>query len=139
VYILDTDHMTILERGGPSAEMLASRLTRMRLREIATTIVTYEEQTRGWLAKTARDKGAALIRAYGYLGQHINVYAKMNVLPYDEAADDLFVNLRNQRVRLGTQDLKIAAIALRYGGILLTRNLTDFQRVPTLISEDWSI
>jgi len=67
MYILDTDHMTVLERGGPSSAVLVSRLRKVPLFEVATTIVVYEEQTRGWLAKTAREKGLSLVRAYGYL------------------------------------------------------------------------
>jgi len=138
VYILDTDHMTLLERGGPPAAILVSRLRGVPRLEIATTIVKYEEQTRGWLAKTARDKGSALVRAYGYLRQHIDIYARMNVLPYDDYADNLFTALQKRKVRLGTQDIKIAAITMANGGILLTRNLADFRKVPELISQDWS-
>ena len=36
-------------------------------------------------------------------------------------------------------DLKIAAIALAYDAIVLTRNLKDFSRVPGLRVEDWTV
>ncbi|MGO8671362.1 MAG: type II toxin-antitoxin system VapC family toxin [Capsulimonadaceae bacterium] len=139
MYILDTDHMTLLERGGPSSVILVSRLRSVPRPEIATTIVTYEEQTRGWLAKTARDKGPALVRAYGYLRLHIDIYARINVLPYNASADNLFIALQSRKLRLGTQDIKIAAITMAHGAILLTRNLSDFHKVPELISQDWSV
>jgi tRNA(fMet)-specific endonuclease VapC len=46
--------------------------------------------------------------------------------------------LKRSRLRVGTMDLKIAAIALAHGATLLTRNLKDFGRVPGLRIEDWT-
>jgi tRNA(fMet)-specific endonuclease VapC len=43
-----------------------------------------------------------------------------------------------QRVRLATMDLRIGAIAIASGLVLLTRNMRDFGRVPGLITEDWT-
>jgi predicted nucleic acid-binding protein len=36
-------------------------------------------------------------------------------------------------------DLRIAATVLDVGGILVTRYVRDFSRIPGLILEDWSI
>jgi len=112
--------MTILERGGTSALQLSLKLSVLPDREISTTIVSYEEQCKGWLAKTAREKDDALIRAYVQLGQHLEIYAAMIVLPYDAGAHSIFQTLQNLRVRIGTQDLKIAAIALANDATILT-------------------
>ncbi|MCE7983096.1 MAG: type II toxin-antitoxin system VapC family toxin [Caldilinea sp. CFX5] len=62
----------------------------------------------------------------------------MPVLPFDEAAAAVFQQLTAAKLRIGTQDLLIASIALANEMSLLTRNLRDFQRVPGLILEDWS-
>jgi hypothetical protein len=47
------------------------------------------------------------------------------------------MKLREQRIRLGTLDLKIAAIALVNDTLLLRANLRDFERVPRLRIENW--
>jgi tRNA(fMet)-specific endonuclease VapC len=41
-------------------------------------------------------------------------------------------------IRIGTQDLKIASIALANRATLLTRNYRDFVQVPDLIIDDWT-
>ena len=46
-------------------------------------------------------------------------------------------NLKRQRLRCGTMDLKIAAICLVHDGLLLTRNLSDFAKIPGLRVENW--
>ena len=58
------------------------------------------------------------------------------MLDFDERAAQRFLELRRSRVRLGSMDLKIAAIAISRGGTLLSRNLTDFRRIPGLSVED---
>jgi len=50
--------------------------------------------------------------------------------PLTEAAADRFAMLRGQKIRIGSQDLKIAAIALAENALLLSAHLRDFQKVP---------
>jgi len=52
--ILDTDHLTLLERGGSGALALEMRLDQLPEGEITTTIITYGEQMRGWLTRAAQ-------------------------------------------------------------------------------------
>jgi tRNA(fMet)-specific endonuclease VapC len=50
-----------------------------------------------------------------------------------------FEDLRTMRLNIGSMDLRIAAIVREAGCVLVTRNVRDFQRVPELVIEDWSV
>lgn len=62
----------------------------------------------------------------------------LQILPFDEAAAEQFVQLKARVKQVGTQDLKIAAIALSVNATLVTRNAVDFARIPGLKIEDWT-
>ena len=49
-------------------------------------------------------------------------YQEFEIILFDEAAVRRFDDLRNQRLRLGTMDLKTAAIALANNALLLSAN-----------------
>jgi tRNA(fMet)-specific endonuclease VapC len=63
----------------------------------------------------------------------------MFVLDFTEIAFEQFQELTRQKVQVGTQDLRIASIALSIDATVVTRNRRDFERVPGLKIEDWSI
>lgn len=52
--ILNTDHLTLVERGGSTAFSLQLRLSQVPISEVGTTIVNYEEQMHGWLSHARR-------------------------------------------------------------------------------------
>jgi tRNA(fMet)-specific endonuclease VapC len=58
-------------------------------------------------------------------------------MPFDAAAARRFDDLRRQKLRIGSRDLKIAATALVNDALLLSVNRTDFERVPGLWVENW--
>ena len=139
--ILDTDAVTFLQRrDNATAKRLQARLTALSSEEeIVTTVVTYEEQTRGWFALFSQAKNSAsLIAAYERLLHHLDDYKKIRVIPYSSVAEVQFQELRRQKIRIGTRDLRIASIALSLGATVFTRNLQDFGQVPKLLIEDWT-
>jgi tRNA(fMet)-specific endonuclease VapC len=106
----------------------------------ATTVITVEEQLRGWLAAIHRARKVhGQILYYTRLVGTVRYYNRWQILPFDEPAADRFEQLRKERIRIGTMDLKIAAIALEAGALLLSANLRDFEQVPGLRVENWLI
>jgi tRNA(fMet)-specific endonuclease VapC len=69
----------------------------------------------------------------------LEFYPRYPVLDFDRAAADRFNLLRSQGIRIGTMDLRIAAIALTRGYTVLTANARDFSQVPGLAIEDWTV
>lgn len=140
MYLLDTDYMTLLGwPESPTARQIKARLVEEEPGTVATSIVSFEEQTRGWLAAIAKAKRVVdEIERYHELNRMIRLYCSLTVLDYEERAAIEFQQLRKQKVRIGTMDLKIAAIALANQATLLTRNLADFIKVPRLRVEDWT-
>lgn len=140
MYLLDTDHLSILERGGAGALQLTLRLSSVPDSEIVTCVVVYEEQMRGWLAEGARARTSnAWVLAYDDLTENLKVHCNMTLLPFDAVAAAKFEELKKAKINIGTQDLKIAAIALANDATVLTRNARHFGKVPGLKMDDWTI
>ncbi|MEE3719945.1 type II toxin-antitoxin system VapC family toxin [Tumidithrix elongata RA019] len=139
MYLLDTDHLSVIERGGVPAQNLVKKLAILSPESIVVTIITYEEQTRGWLGYIAKARNLEeQIIAYRKLEKHITTFSKLKVVGFDNEAANVFKELRANYPRLGTMDLKIAAIAISKKATLLTRNLSDFENIANLQVEDWT-
>ena len=139
--LLDTDHISILQRDeSPEAGRLRAHLEPLSEADIAVSIVSFQEQSRGWLAyiHRARKREQVLV-GFSSLHEMLLFYATRKVLHFDDAAMDEFLALQQQRIRIGTDDLHIAAIAKTNGVKLLSRNLRDFRHVPGLDLEDWTV
>lgn len=135
--ILDTDHLSLFQRGHP---LVLARLRSLPMTQRAVTIVTVDEQLQGRLAVIRRAKTQLdAVREYERLREAIQFFATVQILAYDAAAAAQFEALRRQGLRIGTQDLRIAAICLTRQATLATRNQRDFGLVPGLITEDWSL
>jgi tRNA(fMet)-specific endonuclease VapC len=78
------------------------------------------------------------VETYERLQALLRFFNEIPVLGYTRVAAARFENLRHSRLRVGSMDLKIAAIALSQDGVLLSSNLKDFNQVPNLRVEDWT-
>jgi len=107
--------------------------------QVTTTIITVAERLNGWLPLCRRAKdGREHLAAYGNLQEAIGLLLSREWLPFSHDAALVFDRLLPLKQKIGAQDLAIAAITLSVGGILVTRNRVDFERVPDLRIEDWT-
>ncbi|OQY47801.1 MAG: nucleic acid-binding protein [Anaerolineaceae bacterium 4572_78] len=136
LYILDTDHVTFLEHKHPKVIKHAVDIGNDSL---AITIITVEEQIRGRFSTIRRlTKTAKIVRAYHDLLDTLSFLCKFQVIPFDQAAYEQFSMLRQQKIRIGTMDLRIGAIALAHQAIVVTRNQRDFGQIPNVRLKDWT-
>lgn len=139
--VLDTDIVSLLQYPETTVAMrLTERLVGSG-QTMAVTIVTFEEQLRGRLAECARAKTPeAYASALVPLQHLLRDYQTPDrvLLPFDERAVSKFKELKTAKVRIGTMDLRIAAVALANDAALITRNLADYRKVPGLRAEDWT-
>jgi len=136
LYIFDTDLLTLYQEGHLA---VIQRVAVHTPEQLATTVITVEEQLSGWftlLRRAAiREKRA---RAYLRLAETVSFLGQLQIIPFTEAAMDRFESLNEMKLNIGSMDLRIAAIAHQEGATLVTRNARDFRRVPGLVIEDWS-
>jgi tRNA(fMet)-specific endonuclease VapC len=136
LYILDTDHLSLY---GRNHLVLIERL-KVESIQLTTTAINVEEQLRGRLAQVAEAKaGVSLANAYRWLSETVKLLSDFEVLQFTEEAQLIYQEFKAQRIRVGTQDLRIAAIVMAHNGVLLSRNLRDFEKIPSLMVRDWTV
>ncbi len=137
LFVLDTDILSLYYRGLPA---VVRRVDAHPASDLAISIVTVDEQLTGWYTLTRRARQPSEIaQAYGHLGDAVVRLAKWRILPYTEAAVARVGQLKALRLNISLMDLRIAAIALEHGAVVVTRNLRDFGRVSLLSIENWSV
>jgi tRNA(fMet)-specific endonuclease VapC len=139
MYILDTDHLSLIQRNGQEGKRILAKLEVIEESEVVVTVITYEEQVRGRLnvlskAKTLKEQ----ILGYQGLQQLAVDYQSIVIVSFSHASAVEHQRLRKAYPRIGNMDLKIAAIALTNNAILLTRNVSDFGQIVELRTEDWT-
>ncbi|MBN3927164.1 type II toxin-antitoxin system VapC family toxin [Nostoc sp. NMS4] len=124
MYILDTDHLSFIQRNGQEGKRILTRLAAIEEGEIAVSVITYEEQVRGRLSVLSKAKTPdEQILAYQGLQQLAIDYRSIVIVPFSRKAALEHQRLRKAYPRLGNMDLKIAAITL-------TRNAINNPVVP---------
>lgn len=136
--VLDTDVLTIVQRRcGPAYQRLVDRLSAQPANTTWVTIISFEEQMRGWLEFVSRGKPHELPARYARLQDLYEDFGTRTVLPFDNAASAVYAQLLGSRTRVGAMDLRIAAIVIARDELLSSQNLQHFRRIPGLRVEDW--
>lgn len=135
--VLDTNHFRELRENSVAGQQLQSRIKSSDA-DIFTCIVAAEESLSGWMAYIRRHKaGLDQLKGYQRLLACLESLNKLTILPFDREAALVFHELERRRSRIGTMDLKIAAICIAHDALLLSRNLADFVNLPGLRVENW--
>jgi tRNA(fMet)-specific endonuclease VapC len=128
--LLDTDVCIAFLNGGDDS--VRARLLAERSDELGLCSVVKAELNYG--ARNSQHVDANLRRLEQFFAPFVS-------LPFDDAAAARYGELRTSLRRAGTpiggNDMMIAAIALAADAILVTRNVTEFARVPALRVETW--
>jgi tRNA(fMet)-specific endonuclease VapC len=136
-WILDTDHYSLIQRGNRE---VVERFQETDPSEIYLTIITVQEQIKGRFKNIDEAKNSPkLIISYGWLQTAIADFDRLSILPFDERAYYYYDLFRTQKLRVGSQDLRIAAIVMANDGVLVTRNRRNFEKIPNLSITDWTI
>ena len=137
LWVLDTDHVSLFQQNHP---VVTERINAVDPEEIGVTIITLEEQLYGRLNGIRRaNSPQKVISAYAKLSATWKYFTSINLLDFDQNAYNCYAEFVRQKIRVGTQDLRIAAIVISRNGVLVTRNRRDFERVPGLRFEDWTV
>lgn len=139
MYILDTDHLSLIQRNGEAGKQILAKLALLKEPEVAVTVITYEEQVRGRLNVLSRAKTLdEQILGYQGLQRLVLDYQSIEMVAFSQSAAVEHQRLRKAYPRIGNMDLKIAAVALANNAILLTRNISNFGQIAALRTEDWT-
>jgi tRNA(fMet)-specific endonuclease VapC len=102
--------------------------------------ITVEEMLRGRLAVLAkRSEGEKRVHAYKKLMEIVLFFSTITTIPFDISCERQFQEFRKQKIRIGSQDLRIASTAIVHNLIVVTRNQRDFRHIPRLTLEDWTV
>ncbi len=129
VYVLDTDTCIYWLN---SKERIRQKVKQVGVQNLRTTIITFAELRYG--AHKSQRVEENLQKIDDFL-------RKVKLLPLDRESADTFgrmkTSLQQTGQSIGDFDVLIAAITLRYRGILVTNNTEHFKRIDGLYYENW--
>ncbi len=131
LFVLDTDLLTLYYRGDP---IVVRSVDARPATDLAISALSVDEQLTGWYTLTRQARRTEEIaRAYAHLGDAMVRLARWRILPYTESAIARVAQLKVLRLNVRLLDLRIAAIPLETGAVVVALNQRDFGRVPGLV------
>ena len=134
----DADVLSLIFNGDSGCIQKAARIP---VAEQCVPIVVIDQILRGRLhairqAEAGKAK-ADLDVAYFYLERTIADLKGAHVLSFMPSVEVMVQGWRNQKIKVGISDLRIAAICIVHSATLISRNRRDFDQVPGLLVEYW--
>jgi tRNA(fMet)-specific endonuclease VapC len=106
--------------------------------ELFITTITIMESLGGWQAALNQAKDTDKVaRIHQRISLTTQLLGRFPILEYSEEAMEIFEELKNRRLNVASNDLRIAAIALANDMPLATQNRRDFERIEGLVLYDW--
>ena len=134
LHLLDTNLCIFLLNQRPGFERIVQHLAGRDREEVGISAITVAELEFG--AAASKRQGDNFKRLERFL-------LEFEVLPFDRESarpyGPLRAALQAQGTPIGPMDFLIAAHALGLGAVLVTNNTREFQRVPGLSLQDWSV
>jgi tRNA(fMet)-specific endonuclease VapC len=135
----DTDVLSDILLGNTA---YTARLNLIPEADRAIPVVVLEETLRGRLDGIRRAQAGrvklSLNQAYDLFRDAVEDTRPYRILPYTAAAHALVEQWRKAKIRVGTNDMRIAAICTDHGATLVTRNARDYTLIPGLTLDVWT-
>lgn len=135
----DTDVLTEILLGNASYSARASTIP---AHEQTVPVIVVEEIIRGRLniirQAEANNAKISLERAYDLFEETFRDFQQLYILSYTPQADQIYRQWRQEKVRVATHDLRIAAICVAHRATLISRNRQDYAQIPGLTVQFWS-
>ncbi len=141
MFVLDSDTTTLFFNGN---EKVVQRILAAPDDAIYLPAIVVEEQLRGRMALLANLNPARVSDrpkvplAYDLLLKTVRDLRRFEHLPYTAEMEALYQSWPAAVKRVGTRDCRIAATAIVHGFIVITCNLSDYQPIPDVRTEDWN-
>jgi tRNA(fMet)-specific endonuclease VapC len=133
-YLLDTNAVIALLRNQPATFRKRLRRAVSRGASIAVSSIVLFELWDGVARSERRRENAERLRVFLSGGIDVAPFTREDAV----TAGDLRASLEAAGTPIGPYDLLIAAQALRGGATLVTANVSEFTRVPSLLWQDWT-
>jgi tRNA(fMet)-specific endonuclease VapC len=136
-YLLDTDTFSLYLRHDHA---VLGALLRHLTDQVAVSVITVQEVWDGWAAVIGKAKTPEQVAAaYGRLTDTLNDLKNWPIVSFSAGAVARYAALKKQKLNVGANDLRIAAIAVEAGAVVVTHNRRDFERIPGVVIEDWAV
>jgi tRNA(fMet)-specific endonuclease VapC len=138
--ILDTNIFNSLFFDDANSALIRQRIAAEPEGTIFLCTVSADELLRGALARIRADETRHRAGdGHSFLADLVKQIATFDMLPFDDAANAVYLAYPAAVRRNGAADCKIAAVAQVNNAVVVTRNTRHFDSIPGIRYEDWTV